>query len=120
LLLAEKLCSEPAAYSDGWNIGPAEGDAKPVEWIVDRICSLWGETAKWELDGKPHPHEAHYLKLDCSKARHELGWSPRWTLEQCLEHLVHWYRSWLAGRDMRDVSLEQLRQFIGATYVEKV
>lgn len=115
LLLAEKLVGDPLRFSGGWNIGPQDGDAKPVSFIAERICSLWGNGASWELDGGTHPHEAHYLKLDCSKARQELGWAPRWSLDECLQHLVHWYRAWLDGNDMRAVSLAQLRTFIGHT-----
>ena len=78
LLLAEKLYVQGGDYADGWNFGPNDADTRPVQWIAEFLTEQWGEGASWELDGRDHPHEAHYLKLDCSKARTHLHWSPRW------------------------------------------
>lgn len=69
LTLAEKLYTEGPVHAEGWNFGPYDTDAKPVEWIVERMTQEWGAGASWTLDGQDHPHEATYLKLDCSKAR---------------------------------------------------
>lgn len=111
LLLAQKLYEDGAAYSDGWNFGPNDEDAKPVSWIVDRLTKIWGEGASWVLDGGNHPHEAHYLKLDCSKAKAHLGWYPRWHLEKSLEAIVEWNRAYRGGRDMHEVTLRQIAAF---------
>ncbi|MFS2140707.1 CDP-glucose 4,6-dehydratase, partial [Duganella sp. Dugasp56] len=80
LTLAEHLYTHGAAYAEGFNFGPHDIDARPVEWIISRLCESWGKGASWELDSAPQPHEAHYLKLDCSKARSRLQWQPRWHL----------------------------------------
>jgi len=85
LLLAEKLYEEGARYAESWNFGPRDRDARPVSWVVERCRSLWGDGASWERDEEEHPHEASYLKLDCSKALAHLGWQPRWNLEKALE-----------------------------------
>lgn len=66
LTLAEHLWIEGPALAEGWNFGPREHDARPVRWLVDRLAELWSDDASWEPDGEPHPHEAHYLKLDCA------------------------------------------------------
>lgn len=112
LLLAEKLYTEGMVHAEGWNFGPNDEDAKPVQWIVERLTATWGEGASWVLDGGEHPHEAHYLKLDCSKAKMRLDWHPRWRLEQTLEKIVEWQRAWLDGNDMREVSLRQISAYM--------
>ena len=111
LLLAEKLYSEQSRYAEAWNFGPNDADARPVQAIVERLTSQWGEGASWALDGDEHPHEATFLKLDCSKARNRLGWQPRWNLERALDEIVAWYKAAARQEDMRAVTLEQIDQF---------
>jgi CDP-glucose 4,6-dehydratase len=108
LLLAQKLYEEGEAYAESWNFGPNDEDAKPVQWIVERLTKSWGEGAVWVLDGGDHPHEAHYLKLDCSKAKARLAWKPRWHLEDTLSAIIDWHRAYLKGKDMRDVTMRQI------------
>jgi len=88
LVLAKKLYEEGSSYAESWNFGPNDEDAKPVQWIVDRLTNAWGEDASWVLDSGDHPHEAHYLKLDCSKAKTRLDWHPKWHLEEALGRIV--------------------------------
>ncbi len=111
LLLARKLYEEGNAYAAGWNFGPAEDDARSVEWIVRKLCAQWGGTAAYEIDAGDHPHEAHYLKLDCSKARAELSWRPKWSLEKALDAIVAWTRGYKDGDDPRRVCLEQIAEY---------
>jgi CDP-glucose 4,6-dehydratase len=112
LLLAQKLYEEGAMYAEGWNFGPNDEDAKSVQWIVERLTKAWGEGASWVLDGGNHPHEAHYLKLDCSKAKARLDWHPRWRLEDTLWAIIDWHRSYQEGKDIRAFSLSQIRQYV--------
>jgi CDP-glucose 4,6-dehydratase len=111
LLLAQKLCEQGVAYAEGWNFGPSDEDAKPVQWIVENLARQWGEGASWQLDEGDHPHEAHYLKLDCSKARMRLDWQPRWGLAHTLGMIVAWQRAWQAQQDMRSLTLRQIEQY---------
>jgi CDP-glucose 4,6-dehydratase len=111
LMLAERLLRGGAAFATGWNFGPSPEDARPVKWIVEQICARYGEGASWIASGSKGPHEAQYLALDCSKARRELGWSPKWPLLTALEKIVDWHRGYLAGEDLRRVSLEQIGVF---------
>lgn len=112
LILAEKLYTSGPSFAQGWNFGPDEADAKPVQWIVERLTDMWGDGARWELDGASHSmHEAHYLKLDCSKARVSLGWRPAWNLENALSRIIDWYKSALQGANMYDKTIAQLRQY---------
>ena len=111
LQLAQKLYTEGAAYAEGWNFGPNEEDAKPVQWIVEQLTTAWGEGASWKLDGGEHPHEAHYLKLDCSKAKAQLDWHPKWHLDATLSAIIEWHRAHRDGKDMRALTLKQIQQY---------
>jgi CDP-glucose 4,6-dehydratase len=110
LALAERLCDDPSAAT-AWNFGPDEEDARPVGAIVGRLDDLWPGGLRWERDAGEHPHEARYLKVDSSRARARLGWTPRWGLEQALESIVEWYVALRDEADMRAVSLGQLDAF---------
>lgn len=111
LVLAQNLYQEPKKYAEGWNFGPNERDAKPVDWILDKMTSEW-PGASWELDDDSHPHEAGYLKLDISKAKHYLSWEPTWSLEQTLERIITWHKLWLNKEDMQNACLEEINDYM--------
>ena len=111
LMLAESLYHEGGDNAEGWNFGPNDTDARPVSWLVDELCRLWGLKKSWQQDVGEHPHEATYLKLDCSKARARLGWAPRWDLSATLQHIVDWYQAYLRHDDMRAVTLAQIKNY---------
>ena len=111
LQLAQSLYTQGQADAEGWNFGPRDEDARPVQWIVERLCALWGGQARWDLQPGQHPHEAHYLKLDISKAAQRLGWAPRWSLDNALQHITQWHQAWLAGQDMRALCLAQISDY---------
>jgi CDP-glucose 4,6-dehydratase len=100
LMLAERLAEDASRFASGWNFGPGEMDAKPVSWIADELARSWGNGASWTRDAGLHPPEAHFLKLDASKARTFLGWRPVLSLEQTLDWVVEWYRAFQAGTDL--------------------
>ncbi|MBU2851351.1 CDP-glucose 4,6-dehydratase [Acidithiobacillus ferrivorans] len=111
LLLAQRLLLDGQRFASGWNFGPADQDAQPVSWIVEEVVSQWGDAARWTQDAGEHPHEAHYLKLDCSKAHTELGWQPQWDLRHALNQTIRWHKAYLAGEDLRAVCQEQIRAY---------
>jgi CDP-glucose 4,6-dehydratase len=111
LMLAEKLYHAPASYAEGWNFGPEEEDARPVEWILDQMVAAWSG-ASWVLDEQAHPHEAGYLKLDISKAKARLGWHPLWRLDTTLKKIIHWHQAWLAQQDMQAVCLDEINDYM--------
>ncbi|MEM7325506.1 MAG: CDP-glucose 4,6-dehydratase, partial [Actinomycetota bacterium] len=96
--------------AEGWNFGPADRDARPVGWMVERMAERWGSDASWRVE-RDGPHEATLLKLDCSKARNRLGWSPRLDLETTLDWLVDWYRAHLDGEDMLVMTRKQIADY---------
>jgi CDP-glucose 4,6-dehydratase len=114
LMLAERLW-EDNGFASAWNFGPADEDAKPVGWIVERLARYWGEGLSWDLDKGDHAHEATYLKVDSSKARALLGWTPRWDLDAALEAVVEWYRAYQSGDDVRELTLAQIERFGAST-----
>lgn len=112
MMLAERLFVDGPNWAQPWNFGPDEADARPVSWIADQLVGLWGGTAQWRTDAEAeHPHEASWLKLDCSKARQTLGWHPCWNLRRSLAAIVDWQRAWLDRRDMTAYTLEQIEQY---------
>jgi CDP-glucose 4,6-dehydratase len=111
LTLAAKLYSEGAKYAEAWNFGPDDRDAKNVEWVTSTICKLWGKEASYRIDTNPQPHEANYLKLDCSKAKDELEWTPKWDIHTALKSIVEWNKDFLGEKDIRKVTLKQINTY---------
>ncbi len=116
LTRAEKLWHEPADYAEGWNFGPKVEDAKPVGWIVKAMANKWGSGASWLIDEGEHPHEANYLKLDCSKASAQLGWMPRWSLNHALALIVNWHQMYQQGADTHRVCLDQINSYFATEF----
>ena len=111
LLLAQELWDRPD-LAGGWNFGPAEADARSVGWIIEQVRQRWHGQPEWTQDPGPHEHEARYLKLDSSRARWHLGWRPLVALDQALDSTVDWYRSFMSGADMGDVTRSQIAQLV--------
>jgi CDP-glucose 4,6-dehydratase len=109
--LAEQLLTHDPKFATAYNFGPHDDDAREVAWIAEKMTGFWGDGAKWVLDEEPGVHEAGYLKLDASRARADLGWTPRLDLETALEWLVRWYRAWQAGEDMHALTLAQIEAY---------
>ncbi|MDO8804028.1 MAG: CDP-glucose 4,6-dehydratase [Elusimicrobiota bacterium] len=111
LRLAEMLYTRGPGYGGAWNFGPGSGGARDVEWIVKRLFAAWPEAPGYVIDKGRHPHEAHFLKLDSSKARRRLGWEPRWNIGTAIDRIVTWTRACAAREDMLKVCLEQIREY---------
>lgn len=111
LLLAEALVTKGSDYADAWNFGPEESDAKPVSWIVGYLSEKFPKS-RFELEGKPQPYEAGLLKLDGSKAKLRLDWTPRWPLETALRKTLDWHEAWKRGEPMIDFSTRQIETYL--------
>ena len=107
LLLAEQLLETGPAAAEAWNFGPNEEDARSVHWLLSRLVTLMPE-ASWQQFGADALHEAGTLRLDSSKARSRLEWSPRWSLDEALDKTVEWHLAWVAGAQMRELTLRQI------------
>ena len=114
ITVAEHLYNEGPEFAEGWNFGPKEEDAQPVQWIVETMTKEWGENAEWFLSEGEHPHEAHYLKLDCSKARMRLNWQPVWDLSTTLNKIVNWQKAWINKEDMKQYTINEIKEYMTA------
>ena len=112
LTVAERLFEQGPAFAEAWNFGPNDEDAKPVGWIADQMAALWGTDAQWQTDSGEHPHEAHYLKLDISKARSRLDWHPALRLQDALQLIIEWAQQRKQGANMRACTLAQINQYL--------
>jgi CDP-glucose 4,6-dehydratase len=111
LTLAEKLWQQPDRFSESWNFGPNESETLSVSTLLECLRELWGPGLSWRFDDGAHPHEAHYLSLDCTKSKAELGWEPRWNLNSALEATVQWYKAYQSHQDVRLLAQEQIRSY---------
>jgi CDP-glucose 4,6-dehydratase len=111
LLIAERLLAGDRSVATGWNFGPADEDTRPVGWIVEELLAQWNSTVGWTKPEGPQPHEAVLLRLDISKARAELGWSPRFRLKQALAQVSEWHQAVHRGEDARAITLAQIADY---------
>lgn len=113
IVLAERLLAGDGKAASAFNFGPEDRDAWPVSRIADELVADWGAGAAWTQEGGSGVHEASLLRLDSSKARAELGWKPRLTIETALQWTTAWYRAFAGGDNMADFSLKQIAAFEG-------
>lgn len=113
LLLAEKLVEDGPKYAEAWNFGPSDNDAKPVKWIVESLCSMWGRNSSYIVqDDGQNLHEATYLKLDCSKASNILGWNPKWSLDKTLGKIIDWNKVHMKDdKELFQFTLQQIKEY---------
>ena len=112
LMLAENLFLYGDRFASAWNFGPNESDARSVEWIVKRLATR-NPNLLMDFSVGNHLHEAATLKLDSSKAKAELGWKPRWSLNQAIDSVCSWHEDWRSGKDMYSQSLAQIHEYEG-------
>jgi CDP-glucose 4,6-dehydratase len=112
LLLCQHLYLEGEEFAQAWNFGPQESDAKSVEWIVGQMLDKWPyEHQGYQVKRQDYRHEAHMLKLDCSKAMKELSWAPRWPLDKALDATIQWVVDYLEGREIKELCKKQIDEY---------
>lgn len=111
LMIAAKQY-EDHTYAGWYNVGPDEVDCFQTGALVDLFVKHWGDGMKWINRYDGGPHEANFLKLDCSKLKVTFGWKPRWNLETAIEKVVAWSRVWAAGGDVRTCMDQQIEEFL--------
>ena len=112
LVLAQELYLNGDKYAEAWNFGPKDEDCKPVNWILDKMVVMWGDGASWKLDTNNNPHEAGFLKLDCSKAFNRLKWQPKWNLEETLELIIEWHQLYLQDKDVKEQCINEINKYL--------
>lgn len=103
---------EDKKYAGYYNVGPDDVDCFQTGALVDLFVSKWGDGMKWVNKYDGGPHEANFLKLDCSKLKATFGWSPRWNLDEAMEKIVEWSKIWLEGGDVRACMDKQISEFL--------
>ena len=111
LALAERLLAGESHFASSWNFGPWDDDAWPVDKIASAMAERWGDNASWTIDNAPTVHEAGYLKLDSSKARAELAWTPQLRLNTALEWVIDWYKASATNADMQAHTTHQIAEY---------
>lgn len=111
LALAERLYHDGDEYAEGWNFGPVDEDVKPVREVIEYLVEHWGAGASWIFDDTAQPHEAQLLKLDISKAKNLLKWTPEWSLFRALDSIIDWQKEWIKRGDMKAFTLKQILQY---------
>lgn len=112
LLLAEKQY-QFFQLSGSYNIGPEDQDCVTTGQLTDLFCRQWGEGAGWENLSVDGPHEANFLKLDCSKAKTNLDWHPHWHIEQAIIRTIEWTKCYRDHEDVHECMIRQIREYTG-------
>lgn len=111
LLIAKMQC-ENDIYSDCYNIGPDECDCITTGELVDLFCKKWGNGLKWERKSNTGPHEAGFLKLDCSKIKTMLKWQPLWNIDYAIEKTIDWTRVFFEGGSTAKIMEKQIIEYL--------
>lgn len=110
LIIAEAQYKD-AKYAGCYNVGPDDKDYCQTGELVDMFNRHWGNDINWKSCRDGGPHEANYLRLDCSKIKSTFGWKPRWNLDKAVKKVVEWSKCWLKGNDMRACTDKQIKEF---------
>ncbi|MBN1550827.1 CDP-glucose 4,6-dehydratase [bacterium] len=113
LMIASKQY-EDVEYADWYNVGPDDADCFQTGALVDLFVKAWGEGIKWESRYDGGPHEANFLKLDCSKIKAVFGWYPSWNLETAIQKTVEWSKCWATGGRVRECMEKQIKEFFNS------
>jgi len=112
ITLAQSLAENPRGFSGEWNFGPADGDSRPVSYIVETLAKHWGVTVPWFHDTQVHPPEARELRLETRKAASVLGWRACWPIETALDMVARWYDGHHTGSPARALCLDQIQRYM--------
>ena len=110
-LTIAKAQYENKKYAGFYNVGSDDRDCVTTGQLVDLFCKKWGENLKWINQYDGGPHEANFLKLDCSKIKRVFGWNPRWGVEQAIEKTVEWSKAYLNGQNVCECMDKQIKEF---------
>lgn len=111
LMISEKQYKDKN-YAGWYNIGPDDCDCVTTGALAGMFCTKWGDGARWENKSYGGPHEASFLKLDCSKVKSIFGWKPTWHIEQAVEKTCEWTQAWLQGADIAGIMDRQIEEYL--------
>lgn len=102
---------EDASYAGYYNVGPDDADCVTTGTLANLFCESWGDGAAWVNQYDGGPHEANFLKLDCSRIKKTFGWKPRMNIEQAVNWTIMWAKAYLAGEDVLKLMDDQIHKF---------
>lgn len=111
-LMIAAMQYQNAKYQSWYNVGPDDQDCFQTGALVDIFCKKWGAGIKWIDKSDGGPHEANFLKLDCSKLKTVFGWKPHWNLEEAIKKVVEWSKAWIKGDNVRPIMDKQIEEFL--------
>lgn len=111
LMIAAKQY-ENREFSGYYNVGPDDSDCLETGAVADLFVQHWGEGVRWVDQSDGGPHEANFLKLDCSKLKSVFGWKPRWNLETAIKKTVEWSKCWLQKGNVGACMDKQIMDFL--------
>lgn len=103
---------EDNSFAGWYNVGPDEMDCVMTGELVDLFVKHWGENLQWKNQYDGGPHEANFLKLDCSKLKSTFGWKPHWNIDTAVAMTVEWSKCWMSRTDVRKCMDEQIEAFL--------
>ena len=110
LEVMQKQAEDPS-FQGYYNVGPDDRDCVTAGELTEMFCRMWGEGAHWVSRHDGGPHEASFLKLDCSRIKRVFGWKPRWHIEEALERTIEWSKVYLKGEDVCRITDQQIRMY---------
>ena len=111
MLIAARQC-ENMTFAGSYNIGPDDEGCSRTGELVDSFCKAWGEGAAWVDHWDGGPHEASFLKLDCSRMKSVFNWQPVWNLEKAVAKTVEWAKCWSSGGDIMRCMERQAEEYL--------
>ena len=110
-LMIARAQYEDKTKAGHYNVGPDDKDCVTTGELVNLFCDSWGEDVKWINKHDGGPHEANFLKLDCSKLKNTFGWKPKWGIKDAMDKIVEWTKWWNAGKDIEQIMIKQIEEY---------
>ena len=112
LMIAQKQYEDPS-FAGWYNVGPDDCDCVTTGELTTLFCQAWGGGMTWENRSEANaPHEANFLKLDCSKIKTTFGWKPRWHMQEAIQKTVEWSKVWMDGGDVPQEMVQEIKEFV--------
>ncbi len=113
LMIVQKQYENPS-YQGWYNVGPDDCDCVTTGKLVDTFCKTWGDGVSWKNVAENNaPHEANFLKLDCTKIKSVFGWNPRWGIQEAIQKTCEWNKVWFSKGSIPNIMDQQIREFLG-------
>lgn len=115
LMVAERQYHDKGLVGS-YNVGPDEADCWTTGRLVSLFCEQWNEMMKadiaWRNVSDKGPHEAGFLKLDCSKIKRVFDWRPRWNVEEAMRKIMEWNQEYFGGGNISRILEKQIEDYI--------